>query len=66
MTTRDRAATALDLTLRHDDRGPRTRLARRRVAEALDLGRRPLAGDVEWLERVAAAGATEPGPEFPS
>ena len=54
MTT-ERAATALDLTHHCGERGPRTYLARQRVAAALDAGRLPKAGDIRWLERIAAA-----------
>lgn len=55
MTLQDRAALALDRTLAHDQRGPRTFQARRRVARALDLGDRLRKDDLRWLERVALA-----------
>jgi hypothetical protein len=51
---RERAARALDLTLDADGRGPRTFMARRAVATALDTAVPLRAGDVEWLEHVHA------------
>ena len=47
------AAAALDATHAIGERGPRTFMARRRVAAALDAGKKPLAPDVHWLEHVA-------------
>jgi hypothetical protein len=46
---RDQAALALDLTHALDGRGPRTFLARQRVALWLDTGRGRVAEDVRWL-----------------
>lgn len=53
-TWEERAAKSLDLTHRHDNRGPRTYLSRLHIAEALDIGKRPSTIDVEWLEYVIA------------
>jgi hypothetical protein len=49
---RDRGAAALDTTHALDHRGPRTYMARSRVAEALDLGKKPAKIDIEWLESI--------------
>ena len=49
---RHRAAAALDATLEHDGRGPRTYLTRQRVAAALDLDKGLTKKDVEWLESI--------------
>lgn len=53
MNLRERAARALDATHSKDGRGPKTFLARRRVALALDADKRPKRKDVEWLETIA-------------
>lgn len=45
--------TALDMTWHVGERGPRTFLARQRIATALDLDRNPSPADVKWLEGVA-------------
>lgn len=52
----ERAATALDLTHAHDNRGPKTYLARQRVATALDSGKHPNKADIQWLEHVVELG----------
>ena len=46
---RAQGARLLDETLALDARGPRTYLARQRVAEALDLNRKPYFDDLMWL-----------------
>lgn len=54
-TIRDRAALALDLTHAVGERGPRTFMARERVAAWLDgATRTEPAADVNWLLRMAA------------
>ena len=53
---RAKGARLLDETLAYDGRGPRTYLARQRVAEALDLKRKPHFNDLMWLQHVADAG----------
>jgi hypothetical protein len=50
----ERAARALDLTHRCGERGPRTWLARNRLATALDLNRPLRLAEIAWLEHVAA------------
>ena len=45
-------ARLLDETLAYDGRGPRTFQARQRVAEALDLKRKPYVKDLRWLQHV--------------
>ncbi len=50
-------ATALDLTHRYDNRGPRTHQARQRVAHALDIGAKVtpvLHKHYRWLMYVAS------------
>lgn len=49
---RDRAAKVLDMTHSYDGRGPKTGMARDRLALALDNGGRLLKKDVTWLETV--------------
>ena len=53
---RAQGARLLDETLAFDGRGPRTFLARQRVAEALDLKRKPYFDDLIWLQHVADEG----------
>ena len=50
-----RAACALDATMAVDERGPRTLMARARLAAWLDGAAPPgsVNADVAWLERVA-------------
>lgn len=50
------AATALDMTQQHVERGPRTWMASQRIATWLDLGERAtrqLRADVDWLLALA-------------
>ena len=47
------AARLLDLTHSSGERGPRTFLARKRLAVALDLGFTVRIADLAWLRRVA-------------
>ncbi len=53
ITTRERAARALDRTHSIGERGPRTYNARQRIAAALDAGKLPTKKDIEWLERIS-------------
>ena len=47
------AALALDSTHRLGEQGPRTYLARKRVAAALDADKLPRPVDVRWLQNTA-------------
>ena len=54
--TRTNAALALDLTHDVGERGPKTMLARQRLAEWLDTGRGSVSAvkaDIAWLKKVA-------------
>ena len=53
---RAQGARLLDETLARDDRDPRTYQARQRVAEALNLKRKPHFSDLMWLQHVADEG----------
>ena len=58
--TRDAVAALLDRTHAVGERGPRTLLARKRLAAVLDLGFTPRRADIAWLTRVATRQEAQP------
>ena len=54
IATTDTIAALLDSTHAVGERGPRTFLARQRLAAVLDLGFTPRQADLAWLKHVAA------------
>ena len=58
--SRDAVAALLDRTHAVGARGPRTLLARKRLAAVLDLGFTPRRADIAWLTRVARLQEPQP------